>query len=129
MAVAAVRRGDEWLFIQRPPTGLWAGLWELPTETVQDGESPAAAFRRLAARLPKGIRFPRQPSGTVVRQLTHRQITFHVYVARSVTAPAQKPAQSGPRWLTPDGAAVLGISRACQAILRFLDVNSNGSSV
>ncbi|MEP0842598.1 MAG: A/G-specific adenine glycosylase, partial [Phycisphaerae bacterium] len=80
MVVAVVRRGEELLFIRRPEKGLWAGLWELPSEAVADGEAPAAARDRLRRRLPPGTRLAARPIGTVVRQLTHRQMTFHVYL-------------------------------------------------
>jgi A/G-specific adenine glycosylase len=130
VVVALLRWGERLLFVQRPAKGLWAGLWELPAEPVETGEPLATARRRLRARLPVGVRLAARPAGTVVRHLTHREITFHIYVGTRLrgqdhnepdpSSPAN-PSQGQPpfRWLTPDQARSLGISRACEALLRF----------
>jgi len=47
-AVAAIRRGRRWLVVQRPESGLWGGLWELPT-VIADGQPIRRIVRRLAA--------------------------------------------------------------------------------
>ncbi len=130
MVVAAVRRGERLLFVRRPATGLWAGLWELPGEPVGEGESLAAARRRLRARLPAGVRLAARPIGAVVRRLTHREITFHIYLGsaaefrvrgrRPVVPPVGQPGNGRPHcWLERAQASRLGISRACEAVLRF----------
>lgn len=139
MVVAAVRRSvgrsssREWLFVQRPPSGLWASLWELPSEPVADGESPVAARKRLEAGLPIRCRLGKKPVATVTRQLTHRTITFEVFTAS--VSHARKKARSGQRptyerenesfarpwrWVRPDRIRTLGISRACEAIVALL---------
>lgn len=117
LAVAAIRQGSELMFVQRPSVGLWAGLWELPSEPAEEGETIETTRRRLLKKLPAGTRLASQPAGTVVRQLTHREFTFHVFEG---TMPASAALGNG-RWATPRAAAELGISRACQAILRLLD--------
>lgn len=117
VVVAFIRCGERMLFVQRPDTGLWAGLWELPSALVGEGEPIAAARLRLRARLPRRVRLTVKPVGKVVRALTHRQVTFHVYHAeirgRAVVDAGEL------KWLTPAEASRLGISRACAAILRF----------
>ncbi len=66
-------RGDKVMVEQRPPGGMWAGMWQVPTvETAR--RLSAAALRK---RVPRGI------SGIVEvgefeHGTTHRLITFHV---------------------------------------------------
>lgn len=138
MIVAAVRRGRKLLFVQRPTIGLWAGLWELPAEPVREGESNRSARARLKRSLPPGTSVARQPVGEVTRQLTHRRITFRVYPAlmsdprtRPAAATARDPSGQwrSPvpyRWSTAADAPRLGISRACEAVLRLLDAGGGG---
>jgi A/G-specific adenine glycosylase len=44
-------RDDRVLLVQRPPTGRWGKLWEFPHGELRDGETHAAAARRLAREL------------------------------------------------------------------------------
>jgi A/G-specific adenine glycosylase len=117
IVVAAIVCGERMLFAQRPGKGLWAGLWELPSEPVGAGESIAAGRSRLRGLLPKGVRLSAKSCGAVIRQLTHREITFHVY--RGTTRGEADAGMQAFRWLTLGEAARLGISRACEAILKF----------
>lgn len=122
VVVAAVARGERMLFVQRPEKGLWAGLWELPSEPVGAGDTIGAARGRLRERLPRGVRLSGKAGGRIVRQLTHREVTFHVYRGK-VRGGADQGGQV-TRWLTPKEAAALGISRACGAILEFCQEGS-----
>jgi A/G-specific adenine glycosylase len=118
MLVAAIRRRNELLFVQRPQHGLWAGLWELPTEPVETDESIASARRRLRSRLPVPCRLGGRPIGQVTRALTHRRITFEVFTGAARSS--QRPLRPW-RWVSPDQIRTLGISRACQAIIELLE--------
>ncbi len=145
MVVAAVTCSGSLLFTQRPPRGLWAGLWELPNEPLAGKEDHATARDRLLARLPIACEVEPTPLPPVTRTLTHRRITFHIYRATAspaapagparvtaaprgdrtpITAPApagRTPTPTTPantyRWLTPQDLPAIGLSRACQAIL------------
>lgn len=69
-----LRRGDRVLLRQRPPEGIWAGLWELPSlEAVARLDLPAieSGFDFRIADL--------RPLETFKRLLTHRAVHFHVY--------------------------------------------------
>jgi adenine-specific DNA glycosylase len=120
--VGALHRGDQLLFVQRPPNGLWASLWELPSETVEDGESPRAARDRLRRRLPGGCRLATQPVGETTRQLTHRRITFVVYEGSAKPVSGRTGPLNGQpvRWLRPRDLADYGVSRACEAVLALI---------
>ncbi|GMU23879.1 MAG: A/G-specific adenine glycosylase [Phycisphaerae bacterium] len=119
--VAAIEWNGRLLFVQRPSEGLWAGLWELPSEVVEEGEPVTAALQRLHRRVPSGQHLSRQPVGKVTRLLTHREMTFHIYrTAVEADAPARIPIDS--RWVRPGDWNGLAISRACQAVVEFLRI-------
>ncbi len=125
MLVAAIRRRQDLLFVQRPASGLWGGLWELPSEPVLDQESLAAARKRLESTLPIRCRLSRSPVGTITRQLTHRRITFEVFTGTTRVRAAHPGGQSPPstrpwQWVKRRQIQALGISRACQAIIELL---------
>jgi hypothetical protein len=101
--------------VQRPMKGLWAGLWELPSEPVAAGETIEAARARLRERLPVGLRLGTREKGCVTRQLTHRTVTFHVY--RGTVKRGGGDGAAG-RWLRPGELKGVGLSRATEAILR-----------
>ncbi len=70
--VLAVEKGGAWLFEQRPATGMWAGMWQLPTR--EDGEADAAWIR---ARF--GIETgPAEPVGSFEHVTTHRLVSVRV---------------------------------------------------
>ena len=122
MVVVALRRGAKLLFVQRPPTGLWAGLWELPTEPVADGDTFDRARAHLRSRLGPGTRIARQAVGQVTRLLTHRRVTFHLYEASVPTTTRCTPLAGRPaRWVAPADLSDLGSSRASGAILQLLE--------
>ncbi len=118
MVVAAVRCGEHWLFVRRPHRGLWAGLWELPTEPVNDGEQPDAARKRLRKRLPTGCRLAGEVTKQVTRLLSHRKITFHIYRG---TAGNLRGGADTMRWVQATQWPKLGVSRACAAIIEALN--------
>ena len=122
VAVVAVRRGDRLLFAQRPERGLWAGLWELPSEPLRTGEKPVDARDRIRRRLPKGCRIQTEATGQVTRLLSHRRMTFHVYAgtARSDVRPRTFDGRPA-KWLCPRELDGVGLSRATEAILKMLD--------
>jgi len=119
LVVAAIKNTDgSMLFIQRPLHGLWAGLWELPSEPGRDRETADRARRRLANRLDGWCTLDPSPIGQVTRLLTHRRMTFRIYLGRPVGRPqANRLGRQPVRWVTPDRADALGISRACTAVL------------
>jgi len=121
MVIAAVRHGEKLLFVQRPSSGLWASLWELPSEPVTEGEPLQSARQRLRQRLPAGCRLSTKVSFQLSRTLSHRKITFHVYQGRlpgNQTAGQVKGSRS--KWINKTNIDHLGISRACEAILKEL---------
>jgi len=129
IVVAAIKRGDTLLLVRRPPGGLWAGLWELPSEPVADGEPIEQVRRRLRERLPARCRLRTTPVGHVTRQLTHRRVMFHVYQGwLSGLVSVRKIGGQPARWVKPANVAGLGISRACQAVLQLVCPGGSSAS-
>jgi A/G-specific adenine glycosylase len=119
--VVAVRRGDRLLFAQRPNRGLWAGLWELPSEPLRNGEQPLDARHRIRKRLPKGCRIQTTAVGRVTRLLSHRRMTFHVYAGTAPSVVRTRTFDGRPaKWVGPDALNGMGLSRATEAILKLL---------
>jgi len=111
LAVAVARKGDAVLLVRRQGTGLFGGLWELPSVECAAGDEVAA----LRARWPEIGRSPRS-LGRVERTLTHRALTLAIYEVERLRPP------DGARWATAREMETLGISAAMQAALRRASV-------
>ncbi len=73
-----VRKGNKLLLAQRPPEGVWGGLWELPNVTVEGDADPAAA---LAAYLHQALGLRVQVGDAIVTHrhaITNRQVSLTV---------------------------------------------------
>ena len=78
--VLAIYRGGKFLFEQRPATGLWAGMWQLPTHEAVEATPPDRLRTWAAERF--GLTVVELPQiGTFDRGTTHRAITWRVWDA------------------------------------------------
>ena len=109
LAVAAVRRGDAVLLVRREGTGLFGGLWELPSVEC----APGAEVEALRVRWPEIEGTPHR-LGVVERTLTHRELTLALFAVEGLGS------VDGARWATEQEAATLGMSSAMQAVLRLV---------
>ncbi len=74
LACAVLRAGDDVLLVRRPPGGLFAGMWGLPSAVVGEGEDALLALRGEVLRR-FGLRLrPRRELAIVERELTHRHL-------------------------------------------------------
>jgi A/G-specific adenine glycosylase len=82
--VIAVRRGSTFVFEKRPDTGLWAGMWQLPTaEAFDAGIKPAQLHAWAVHRF--GLKLgPIKRAGDFRYQTTHRSIRGHLWIAESL---------------------------------------------
>lgn len=104
------------LVIQRPPHGLWGGLWEFPRRVCDSGEKPEECALR-AAREAAGLQV-RVGSlvGTVKHAVTHHAITLLGYEAQLISEQGEMHS-STVRWVTMEEMEALPLS-APQAVLR-----------
>lgn len=128
-AVAAIRRGRRWLVVQRPESGLWGGLWELPT-VVANGQPVKNIVRRLANDWTSTSCNPATKAFCHLdRQLTHKHIRFTGFVCDAETTVAPKPPKKGARWLAFDQLRALPMSTAMLAVVDALEASeTNGRS-
>jgi len=126
-AVAAIRSGRRWLVVQRPETGLWGGLWELPT-VVANGEPIKSAVRRLADDWTlAGCKPATTAFCKIDRQLTHKHIRFTGFICEAKTNIARKPQKKGARWLAFDQLRALPMSTAMLAVVDALEASVTDS--
>ena len=108
-ASAMVWRGDDFLLVRRPPTGLLGGLWDLPgTEPVDApvapdvGELGATLVRRFGVRARAG------PAVATVRHaFSHFRLALDIHrFDWEGDGPSWKP---GWEWTSPERAAELAL--------------------
>jgi A/G-specific adenine glycosylase len=111
-----ILRGGKVLLEQRPPAGLWAGMWQVPTveskRVLRAGE-----IGRSLPILVNGLR----RLGTFEHNTTHRRITFHVCAAR-IRGSRGRRGRRGWRgeWRVLDDIDHLPMSNAQRRVLRSL---------
>jgi A/G-specific adenine glycosylase len=108
-------KGGRMLVRRRPTGGLWSGLWEFPNVEITNSSQEPDSLRQLALDWGVSLRDEPIQAAVVEHRLTHRHISFIVFVAavgneRSVPKPTS-------RWVTSRGAARLSVSTAHRRIL------------
>jgi A/G-specific adenine glycosylase len=73
-----IERAGRLLLQQRPATGLWGAMWQVPTVEAASALSEAEIVAALAPRVTGLTR-----RGEFVHQTTHRRVAFHVYGGRT----------------------------------------------
>jgi len=117
-SVVAIDRKGRVLLEERPPTGLWAKMWQCPTVERDDRQaSPDELRPRLAVR-------HIEPVGRFEFLTTHRAVRFAVYRAWGARA------GSGRKWIDRNELSELGLSSAharvmaCAGVEGFAAVSS-----
>ena len=122
----ALWRGGKILLVRRPAEGLWGGLYELPSGEPTVGESLVGAARRIAAErvglaLDAAAIAPLPPPAACFRQLlSHRRVTFHGFRAVAPAGAVRRTFYDAHRWIAPEAARALGVSRATDRIIALL---------
>ncbi len=113
LAVAVCRQGDRLLLARRAETGLFSGLWEMPSATVTSEQSgPARLHQLLGANAHVAGAF-----ATVERTLTHRDLMLFLHPVTLSKKPASLHGYLECAWVAPHELAALGISSAMQAAI------------
>lgn len=113
--VGVFLNGGRMLLRRRPTGGLWSGLWEFPNVEATDSCQEADLLQELALDCGMSLRDEPTQAAVVEHRLTHRHITFIVYVA-SVGNQRSSPKPTF-RWVTKRSVARLSISTAHRRIL------------
>jgi len=99
-------RGRWWL-VQRPPRGVWAGLWTLPEYASKDELAEATAgWPGLGTWLP-----------VIQHALTHFDWTLHPLAWRWPLRSRALPDLPPGRWATPEEARALGLPAPVRRLL------------
>ncbi len=110
-AVAArVDRDGRVLAVRRPPGGLLGGLWELPGDELEAGETPeAAAARSLRERAGLTAKAC-TPLGAIEHLFTHRRLTLHVLRVDVAPGRVRRHHYDAHRWLLEPALGALPLS-------------------
>ncbi|MEM6331811.1 MAG: A/G-specific adenine glycosylase [Planctomycetota bacterium] len=117
--VLAVRDTDDrYLFTRRPDTGLWAGMWQLPThETAR----VTPTWLRQTLGLPITAPRPLAALPTFDHRTTHRLITFRIRTARlKQETPTIAPDAPPIEWRKLDQLADLPLANPQKKIVAAL---------
>ncbi len=77
--VLALERDGKYLFEQRPDTGMWSGMWQMPTAQGLATSTKPGGLQRWATKQ-LGVRvLPPHRVGWFVHQTTHRTIRFELW--------------------------------------------------
>jgi len=100
------------LLVRRADSGLFGGLWELPSVVLEEAQDALSAARELggqAFRKPRGSRH----AGRVAQALTHRDVEVDVFTTTGTGALIPE----GGRWIDPAELATLGLSTLAVKVL------------
>jgi A/G-specific adenine glycosylase len=128
--IAVERNNGHFLFIRRPESGSWGGMWELPRATVQEGEQVDECVRRLVRHLANLEIEGLVGFGTCKHTVMNRRVTLHGFRLRVSEFSADSiVTQAQSAWLAADEAlARLALPSPQRAILRKLEVARDGAA-
>ncbi|MCS6920026.1 MAG: A/G-specific adenine glycosylase [Fimbriimonadales bacterium] len=106
---ALIERDGRFLIAQRPPDGLWGGLWEFPRATRTGRESLEALACRAAAQIGLEVE-PRRPLQCVKHTVTYSKIQLYGYLCAWRSGEAHTGAYQAVAWVAPDALAQYPLS-------------------
>jgi A/G-specific adenine glycosylase len=116
---AVVRRGRRVLVVQRPDAGRWANLWEFPHDSLQRGETSAAAGRIVTALT--GVTVALGPElMTLTHTITRYSITLVCFEAIHQGGEFLSTHYQRGRWIEPAQLARLPFSSPQRRLAQFI---------
>ncbi len=114
VVVGVIAHGQHILVRRRPVGGLWGGLWEFPNLEITNGRRKSRIMTKLFEALSLE---PDEWSArsTVVHQLTHRLMNFHVFSGQ-VSHRTDQKLSDAYRWVTHKQFDKLSVSTAHRKI-------------
>jgi A/G-specific adenine glycosylase len=117
---AILRRADGAVLLeQRPPAGLWGGLWTFP-----QFESEASARSWLATVAQAGGGPEPEHLPPYLHAFTHFDLTLHPVLVRGAT-PASVSDVDRRRWYDPAQPAMIGLAKPAVDLIRALHTGSH----
>ncbi|GBC92974.1 Adenine DNA glycosylase [bacterium HR15] len=98
---ALIWREGQLLLAQRPPYGLWGGLWEFPRATRDGRETLETVAHRAAQKVSVQVE-PMRLLGHVKHTVTYHSIRLYGYVCLFQGGEAHSDEYTALRWLTPE---------------------------
>ncbi|MEN3000395.1 MAG: A/G-specific adenine glycosylase [Armatimonadota bacterium] len=117
---ALIWREGQLLLAQRPPSGLWGGLWEFPRATRNGCETLETVALRAAQKV--GIYAePVRLLGHVRHVVTYHSIRLYGYLCLFEGGAARSEEYVALRWVTPDAIDAYPLSAPQRRLARMLD--------
>ncbi|MDX1395505.1 MAG: A/G-specific adenine glycosylase [Gemmatimonadota bacterium] len=116
-ASAILWRGDEFLLVRRPPTGLLGGLWDLPgTEPVEAPDPPDGRVLGEALSRRFGVQAQAGPAVATVRHaFSHFRLVLDVLLFE--WEGGEPSWEHGSKWASPDLATELALPTYLRTVL------------
>jgi A/G-specific adenine glycosylase len=115
LGVAVWERRGRFLLARREESGLFGGLWELPSVPLRaTTRGLNGAFARIGLRMTLG-----ESLGVVRRTLTHRALELHLFRASGRANPRRALDYRELRWASLAEADALGMSTAMEKALEL----------
>jgi len=108
------------LFVQRPSTGMWQNMWQVPTVETDSPAGPTELAATASSLLGDGSRTATRHCGDFEHQTTHRLFVVHVRacgVTNRAAASILKRAGPTARWVQPTNLDTLGLASIQQRVL------------
>ncbi len=120
VTAAVIVQGERVLLAQRRPEDMLGGLWEFPGGTCREGESLADCLRReIAEEL--GLEVAVGEKVAALRHAyTHFRVTLHLFFCRPLAGRPRPLECADLRWVTPEEAADLPMSRLDRRVVEIL---------
>jgi A/G-specific adenine glycosylase len=117
VAMLLLKQGEQIFLEQRPPSGIWGGLWSLP-EMPSDAALVDTCRERFGARVLTSIAGPSLRHG-----FTHFSLTIHPWYVEVAPEP-RRAADAVGRWFPITEALALGVPAPVRTLLEGLDASA-----
>lgn len=107
---AVLHEDHRFLIVQRPPHGLWGGLWEFPRRVCRPGEPLAECAARAAQEILGVKAHIGEKVSTVKHNVTHHAITLFGFEGRILEGEPQARECAAFRWMSVEEIAHLPLS-------------------
>ncbi|XP_048207136.1 adenine DNA glycosylase isoform X2 [Perognathus longimembris pacificus] len=122
--------GARLLLVQRPNSGLLAGLWEFPSVTLKPSEQHQRKAKALLQELQSWVgplpAASLQHLGEVIHTFSHIKLTYLVY-GLTLEGQTPKTIPPGARWLTREEFHTAAVSTAMKKVFHMYEDHQSGS--